>query len=239
MTDSSTLPRDEPGAADLPSDGTPTGATHERLASSALSTLKDTAAVSAAEVHADDGASRIEQRLEEARNGIAEIRERLAALEAGMEGISKQIALVPPQVRSLGTRLEGLTASITEPRYRALLLGLLAIYDLVDQAARGTGFGGGDVETTDRRNFEVLRTQLSQLFESNGLTEIPGSGPFDPQLHRALQRVVVEDPELAGRILQVVRPGFRSGQTVLRYSEVTVGYCEVPAPEVVDPAAAP
>ena len=141
---------------------------------------------------------------------LDDLRARTARLEEAVEGASRQIGFVPPQVRQLGSRIDSLTVSISEPRLRQALLGLVGIYDLVEQMEAGPARG-------------VLCTQLRQVLEENGLDEIPVEGAFDPQLHRALASVPVDDPALDGRVLSVVRPGFRSGRSVLRYAEVSVG----------------
>jgi molecular chaperone GrpE len=167
-----------------------------------------------------------ERPVPELGEALSAVEGRLAAIETAVGALSTQLALVPPQVRSLGARVDALTTSVAETRLRALFLELLAVYDLVDQAARARQ--GHDPDGAHQRTCEAIRTQLRQLLESHGLTEIPADGPFDPQLHRALQRIAVADAEHAGRILEVVRPGYRAGQSVLRYAEVTVGYLEAP-----------
>lgn len=150
---------------------------------------------------------------------LNDLRARTARLEESVEGASRQIGFLPPQVRQLGSRIDGLTASISEPRLRQALLGLLGIYDLVEQMEIPRS--DGDAGRPSAR--DILRTQLRQILEENGLDEIPAEGTFDPQLHRALQSVPVDDPARDGHVLEVVRPGFRSGRSVLRYAEVSVG----------------
>lgn len=156
---------------------------------------------------------------------------RLARLEATLEATAKQVGFLPPQLRLVGSRVDALTTSVSEPRFRALLLSLLGVYDLVEQMLR-TLPEPADVaaEEGHRRNYEVLRTQLRQLLATNGLSEIVTEGTFDPAIHRALQRVPCADPEQANRVLEVVRPGFRTEQVVLRYAEVVVGQYVPPNP---------
>jgi molecular chaperone GrpE (heat shock protein) len=150
---------------------------------------------------------------------------RLASLETAVEATTKQVSFLPPQVRQLSGKVEGLTTSMSEPRYRAALLSLLGVYDLVDQVLRTLPDADGDThEAEHRRNYEVVRTQLRQILDANGLTEISTDGAFDPTVHRVAERKSVEDPARANLILEVVRPGFRTEQSVLRYSEVVVGH---------------
>ncbi len=122
-------------------------------------------------------------------------------------------------MRRLDGKIDGLAASVSEPRLRLALLSLLGIYDLVEPMGRVMA----QDEAGQLRLCEVLRTQLRQALEENGLTEIPAAGAFDPQFHRALQSVPVHDPARDGHVVAVVRPGFCSGCSVLRYAEVSVG----------------
>jgi molecular chaperone GrpE (heat shock protein) len=156
--------------------------------------------------------------------------ERIASLE-------KQVAFLPPQVRMLAAKVDGLTTAITEPRVRALLMGLLGIYDLVDQVLRTMPPQMTDVDRDHLRNYQVLRSQLQVLLDSNGLCEIKADGAFDPLVHRALQSVAVDAPEKADRVMEVVRPGFRTEQSILRYAEVVVGRYSAALATLADPEA--
>jgi molecular chaperone GrpE (heat shock protein) len=170
---------------------------------------------------------------------LAAIERRLASLETSMEQAARQVALLPPQVRSLTSKLDGVATAISEPRVRDLLNGLLTLYDLAEQSRQASLVAGDDER--NRRNYEVLRTQIRQLLEANGLNEIPApvQGTFDPQQHRAVLRTTVETPEQHGRIVQVVRAGFRTEQAVLRYAEVAVGQYHAPAAGDAGAAPAP
>jgi molecular chaperone GrpE len=149
--------------------------------------------------------------------------ERIGALE-------RQVGFIPPQIRQLVTKVDSLTTSVAEPRMKALLLGLVGIYDLIDQLARNATTT--ETSGTDHgRNYRVLRSQLRVLLETNGLIEIAAEGAFDPLFHCALQSVAVEDPVADNRIVEVIRTGFRTDHAVLRYAEVVVArYSPRPEP---------
>jgi hypothetical protein len=167
----------------------------------------------------------------ELRDTVSAMQTRIAAFEAAMDATAKQVSFLPPQMRMLGGKIDGLATAISEPRYRAALLGLLGVYDLADQILR-TLPADDDGQTgvaNHRRNYEVLLAQLRQILEANGLTEIPTDGGFDPELHRALKLVPVADPAQSDQVLETVRRGFRTEQSVLRYAEVLVGQYSPPA----------
>jgi len=175
---------------------------------------QDNGAAPAAEAPAPDG---LQAEVQAMRLLLEQACARLGKVESAVEQSAKQVSFLPPQVRNLGGKVDSLATAITEPRLRALLLGLLGIYDLIEQMQRAS-------EPTDHgRNYQTLRTQLGQLLAGNGLVEIVAAGEFNPEQHRALQKVKCSDPAQANRIVEVVRAGFRTDQAVLRYAEVTVG----------------
>jgi hypothetical protein len=156
---------------------------------------------------------------------------RLANLEDTVGTTAKQVSFLPPQVRMLGSKIDGLVTSISEPRYRAVLLSLVGVYDLIDQILHTLPVvPESTIEADHRRNYEVLRTQLRQILEMNGLLEIATDGVFDPTAHHAVRRVPCDDPKQMDCVLAVVRPGFRTEQSILRYAEVLVGQYVPPEP---------
>lgn len=175
--------------------------------------------------------ARLEADMRQVCESIEALQARLANLEAVADSTARQVSFLPPQLRSLSSKVEGIAFAIGESRYRAVLLGLLGIYDLVDQALRTLPPVPGDDAAAERRHtYQVLRTQLGQILAANGLAEIPADGAFDPTLHRALRTVPCDDPAQTNRIVEIVRPGFRTEQTILRYAEVIVGKY-TPGPE--------
>jgi molecular chaperone GrpE (heat shock protein) len=149
--------------------------------------------------------------------------QRLSRLESSLTSVGNQLAFVPPQVRVVAKKIDGIATAISGANYRSLLLGLLGVYDLVDQLVRSTeAEAGRELGADHRQNYQTIRDQLSQLLHLNGLVEIPAEGLFDPRIHRAIQTVPCESEEKSDRIVELIRPGFRSEQSVLRYAEVVV-----------------
>ena len=164
----------------------------------------------------EDPPSNIERDVAELGVLLTDSRQRLEQLEKAVLAVDEKVSLIPTHVRSLGAKVEGLTTSVSEPRYRAVMMDLLRIYDMVDQMCNDQSAAQCD----------VLRTQIHQVLEMNGLTKIPAEGEFDPELHRAVSRVPCDDETLAGQIKSVARAGFRTEQSILRYSEVDVWHYE-------------
>jgi molecular chaperone GrpE len=149
--------------------------------------------------------------------------QQLDQLGSGLAALREQVSYLPPQLRRIASKVDAVSTAVADASYKALLLRLLGILDLID------GMRSSQRPEDVERHFEVLATQLRQMLEANGLSEIPTDQPFDPAMHHAIERIETEVREQHDRILRVVRPGFRTDQQVLRPAEVTVGYC--PAPE--------
>ncbi len=84
---------------------------------------------------------------------------------------------------------------VDDPRFRALLDGLQMVY-----------------------------TQIARLLETEGAEKIEPVGEiYDPGVAEVLEVVSVEDASLDHRVLEVVKPGYRLGDQLLRPALVRVG----------------
>ena len=69
----------------------------------------------------------------------------------------------------------------------------------------------------------VFRERLLATMEDAGVhADDPTGEPFDPHLHRAVERVATEDSALHNTIAETIRPGYSLGGRVLSRPEVTV-----------------
>jgi molecular chaperone GrpE (heat shock protein) len=178
---------------------------------------------------------------------ISGMGDQLESIQREITKTREQISFLPPQLRNLGGRVDAAAVSISETRYRALLRDLLGVYDLVDQLIRtmeAPDMEAQDMEANRRhlKNYRVILTQLGQILAVNGLEPIPTDGPFNADIHKAVDRTRCDDPDEAGRVVRMVRPGFRTSHQVLRYAEVVVSVYEPaeekgPALDEIDEAA--
>ncbi len=159
--------------------------------------------------------------------GFRFLAERLERMETGINALLERVSFLPGQLRNLGGRVDAMAASISESRYQALLKDLLGLHDLVDQLIRSVRAAAGTAADDRLKSYEIIRTQIIQILEYNGLTRIPARGPFNPDLHRAVDRVPCPSEEEAGMIVEKVRDGFKTDHQVLRYAEVVVS-CNAP-----------
>jgi molecular chaperone GrpE len=137
-------------------------------------------------------------------------------LAVEIKQLNQRVDLIPPQVRQLGTKVDDMTESISHPRTRDLLGRFLQLHDLVEQ------MGLAETDTASAGNYQVLRDQILQTLELNGISQISDNKRFDPNLHKAVETMSCQNPDEDGEIVRIYRPGFRTERAVLRYTEVVV-----------------
>ena len=120
-------------------------------------------------------------------------------------------------------RLRREIAKDVERGRREILGDLLEVVDNLDRAVEATRTGASSGEALLQGVEMVLRQFLSKL-GALGVTRIDAAGqPFDPALHEAVTAVPVASPQEDGRIVGIVRHGYRIGDEVLRPAAVAVG----------------
>jgi molecular chaperone GrpE len=115
----------------------------------------------------------------------------------------------------------------------SMLLELLLVLDFMDMAL------AAPVESQEAQNLkygvEMTRNQMMTLLEREGVTIIPPTGTFDPNLHEAIA-VVPDTGCEPGEIVETPRKGYRIGDRTLRAAHVRVAGEPDPEPEVADDA---
>ena len=98
---------------------------------------------------------------------------------------------------------------------------LLPVLDDFDRAAANPS---DDVEVT-REGQTLIHTKLRQLLEAQGLTkmEVNQGDAFDVDLHEAITNIPAPTPELAGKVVDVVEPGYKLNDKIMRYAKVVEG----------------
>ncbi|MBI3248836.1 MAG: nucleotide exchange factor GrpE [Deltaproteobacteria bacterium] len=159
-------------------------------------------------------------------NRLEDVCNQASSLQQTAERIVRQQEFFPPQLRQLSSKVDDVATSISEPRLRDLLKSLLLFHDLLDQMMRSAASESDPI--VHQRNYEVLRSQILQTLQLNGVEPIPTDCAFDPNLHKAIKTVPTTDSTADGNIVELFRKGFRSQRMVLRYAEVAIGKYESP-----------
>ena len=101
---------------------------------------------------------------------------------------------------------------------------LARLLDVLDdlELALGSAGAGGDGDGL-YKNVEMVHAKLVDTLRSFGLERYGVEGePFDPQLHHAVQQDASEDERDQPVVTEVLRPGYRVGERVLRAAMVRV-----------------
>ena len=91
---------------------------------------------------------------------------------------------------------------------------------VLDDLGRALEAAAGHEEAKLEEGVQLVHRSLVALLEREGLAEIETDGRFDPYVHEALLSQPSEQEE--GAVLQVVQPGYRLGDRVLRPARVVV-----------------
>jgi molecular chaperone GrpE len=102
-----------------------------------------------------------------------------------------------------------------------MLEKLLPVLDDFDRAMAD---GSEDVEAV-REGRNLIHTKMRQLLEAQGLAkmEVNQGDAFDVELHEAITNIPAPTPELAGKVVDVVEPGYKLNDKIMRYAKVVVG----------------
>jgi molecular chaperone GrpE len=103
---------------------------------------------------------------------------------------------------------------------QSLLEELLPVLDNFDMGMQAAAQEEGSMLFM---GMQMVHKQLAEFLSSQNVEEIPAEagGEFDPKVHEALSQEASEDIE-AGKIIRVVRKGYRIGERLLRPSNVIV-----------------
>lgn len=121
-------------------------------------------------------------------------------------------------------RLRREIAKDVERGRREILADLLEVVDNLDRALDAATSGtANDAQQALRQGVEMVRRQFLSKLEGFGVRRIDSDGQqFDPALHEAISTVPAASPEQDGRVVGVVRHGYRIGDDVLRPASVAV-----------------
>ena len=113
---------------------------------------------------------------------------------------------------------------------RRVLASFLEVVDNLDRAIDAASASEG--ASGLHKGVVMVRQQFLLTLDGYGVQPIDAAGePFDPNLHDAVSMVPVTETDREGRVIDVVTPGYRVADEVLRPAKVTVGKLASPAPE--------
>ncbi|MFT4736354.1 MAG: molecular chaperone GrpE [Paraglaciecola sp.] len=102
---------------------------------------------------------------------------------------------------------------------RELMEALLPVMDDFERSMRAS------VDIGENEGVKLIYHKFSKVLEAKGLNkmEINPGDEFDEEKHEAITQIPAPDKKLAGKIVDVVEPGYYLGEKVIRYGKVVTG----------------
>lgn len=103
------------------------------------------------------------------------------------------------------------------------LKNLLPVLDDMDRAI------ANNENTTEiaavKEGFQLIRGKLVSILGSQGVKAMPDAKgePFDTDRHEAITKAPAPEPQLKGRVIDVIENGYTLHDKVIRYAKVIVG----------------
>jgi molecular chaperone GrpE len=103
-----------------------------------------------------------------------------------------------------------------------LLLGIIPLMDDFERALKHIETDSDYVALKD--GIEIIYGKFSDFLKQNGVKEIDSlNSSFNVDLHEAVAKVHVDDPDKKGKVVDIVQKGYFLQDKVLRFAKVIVG----------------
>lgn len=75
------------------------------------------------------------------------------------------------------------------------------------------------------KGIELIHNKLKETLKAKGLErmEVEQGSDFDSEIHEAITQVPAPSDDLKGKIIDVVEPGYKLGERIIRYPKVVTG----------------
>lgn len=153
------------------------------------------------ELDTEDGDSKTQQEL-------GEMRDKYLRLAAEFDNYKR---------RTSKERLE-----LTQTAGRDIIQSLLEVLDDSERATKALE-STADIEQI-RQGVMLVFNKLHSTLQNRGLKQMEVTGTdFDPEMHEAITEVPTPDPSLAGKVIDVIQPGYYLNEKLIRHAKVIVG----------------
>lgn len=156
---------------------------------------------------------------------VAALTERLEAAEAEAERFRSEVRYKEAELQTERRRFAEQRASAVKYRDEDLLIDLLPVIEGLDLALNA------DVTDQWGEGVKLAVREMKRRLEMRGVSLIDGAvgQPFDPNEHEALayQESYGQPPD---HVIQLVRPGYRLHDRLLRAAQVIVARAPEPGP---------
>ncbi len=103
-----------------------------------------------------------------------------------------------------------------------VMTAMLPIMDDFDRALNELKKSGDENLLT---GIALIHNKLKETLKSKGLErmEVEQGSDFDSEIHEAITQVPAPSDDLKGKIVDVVEPGYKLGERIIRYPKVVTG----------------
>ncbi len=153
---------------------------------------------------------------------LEKLKEENEKLKAEIEELNDKYIRLMAEFDNFRKRTMNEKAEMVKNASEKILLELLPIVDDFERAIKANE----EVEDAQhlKEGFKLIYDKFIKLLQKQGVSEIDAMHKeFDPELHDALTKIPVEDPELKGKIVDVVEKGYYLNDKILRHSKVVIG----------------
>ncbi|MGA8853618.1 MAG: nucleotide exchange factor GrpE [Christiangramia sp.] len=103
-----------------------------------------------------------------------------------------------------------------------VMTAMLPVMDDFDRALNELKKSGDENLIT---GIELIHNKLKETLKAKGLErmEVEQGSDFDSEIHEAITQVPAPSDKLKGKIVDVVEPGYKLGERIIRYPKVVTG----------------
>ena len=163
-----------------------------------------------------------------------EVIELISALESEKTELKDQLLRTMAEMENLRTRTKREKEDAARYAPQRLVVDLLEVMDNLQRAVQSVpadAVAGSDQLKTLLDGVNMTNRAFIQAFEKHGITEVAALGQrLDPHHHEALFEVLDPDSP-AGTVVQVIQPGFKLHDRLLRPARVGVAKGGSTSPE--------
>ena len=75
------------------------------------------------------------------------------------------------------------------------------------------------------KGIELIHNKLRETLKAKGLTrmDVEAGSDFDSEIHEAITQIPAPSEDLKGKIVDVVEPGYKLGERIIRFPKVVTG----------------
>lgn len=182
----------------------------ERVEDTELKEENTTATAEEQEVKSEETTEQVEEKSEEdrLREEVEDLKDQNLRLYAEFENFRK---------RNARERLE-----LSATANKEVLTALLPVLDDFQRAIKNIGETEADTEVA--KGIQLIFSKLSETLKQKGLKpmETTTGKKFDVDFMEAITKIPAPTPDMAGKVVDEIEPGYLIGDKILRYAKVVV-----------------